>query len=376
MPNRKFSKLAIGAAAVGGAAWLLRDVRSQIGSRPLSTTPERAERVRKSPQFRDGSFVNPVPRSQAPSRPPLRMLRELTKERPHRHPAGRIPLVTPKFANEPTTGVAATWLGHSTVLVEIEGRRVLVDPVWSDRVSPSRLVGPRRLHPTPVSLVDLPPVDAVVISHDHYDHLDQATIQMLNLISHAQFLVPLGVGGHLQQWGVDPERIVELDWEDETRVAGLRFVATAAQHFSGRSLARNDTLWASWVIAGENHRVFYAGDSGYFPGFRDIGAAHGPFELTLMPVGAYNDAWPDIHMTPEQAVDAHLDVGGELLLAVHWATYTLATHPWSEPVERLWREAKARGVSITVPRPGETIETANSVALDGWWKTLAPMSEV
>jgi L-ascorbate metabolism protein UlaG (beta-lactamase superfamily) len=265
-----------------------------------------------------------------------------------------------------------TWFGHASSLVEIDGARVLIDPVWSERCSPSRLAGPHRLHRAPIELADLPSLDAVVISHDHYDHLDMATIQWLAAERTAPFLVPLGVGAHLEKWGVPLDRIIELDWDEETTVGPIRFVATPAQHFSGRRIAkRNYTLWASWVIAGPTHKVFYSGDTGYFDGFARIGAEYGPFDATLVQIGAYDPSWPDIHMTPEEGVSTHLDVRGGLLIPVHWGTFVLAFHPWAEPVDRAWKESKARGVTLAVPRPGERVDVSDPPAVDGWWQTLA-----
>ncbi|WP_052422493.1 MBL fold metallo-hydrolase [Nonomuraea candida] len=369
---RTARRVLAGGAALAAAGWALREVPAELGVRPLTSGPERASRIRRSPQFRNGSFVNtmPEPTSGPIGAPPVGMLAELAKDKNQRHPAGPVPLRIPPSDTPPADGVRAIWYGHASTMVEIEGRRVLLDPVWADRVSPSRLIGPKRHHPLPVELGELPQVDAIAISHDHYDHLDMATVQSLNRTQKAPFLVPLGIGAHLERWGVAAYRIIELDWEEEAEVAGLRFVATAARHFSGRSLVRNDTLWGSWVIAGASRRVFYAGDSGYFAGYQGIGSAHGPFDLTLMPIGAYSPAWPDMHMTPEEAVNAHLDLGGELLLPVHWATFTLALHPWAEPVERLWREAKARNVKIAVPRPGEAVTASAAPAVEGWWEML------
>lgn len=368
--KRTMRKMLIGGAAVGGAAWLLRGIPSEVGVRPLHSSAERAERVRRSPQFDGSTFINPMPESTTASAPSAGLLAELATKRGERRPPGPVPLEALPASSTPSDRVRAAWFGHSTVLVELDGARVLIDPVWSNRVSPSQLVGPKRLHPVPAALESLPHLDAVVISHDHYDHLDRATIIKLTRISQAPFLVPLGVGAHLEHWDVPAERIIELDWEEAAEVAGLRIVATAARHFSGRWLTRNDTLWGSWAITGPQHRVFYAGDSGYFEGFGDIGRQHGPFDLTIMPVGAYSPSWPDIHMTPEEAVTAHLDVGGRLLLPVHWGTFTLALHPWAEPIERLWAEAKARDVTITVPRPGQAIDVDEAPVVDGWWKTL------
>ncbi|MFG1946877.1 MBL fold metallo-hydrolase [Nonomuraea sp. NPDC048826] len=368
---RTVRRVLAGGAVLAAAGWALRQVPAELGVRPLTSGPARADRMRRSPQFRDGTFFNPMPeRVTLMAGPPVGMLAELAKDKDLRRPSGPIPVRVPPSDPPPAGGLRAVWYGHASTLVEIEGRRVLFDPVWSRRPSPSQLVGPVRHHPVPVPLGGLPRVDAVVISHDHYDHLDRATVRALTRGQHAPFLVPLGIGAHLERWGVPAYRIIELDWDEEAEVAGLRFTATAARHFSGRSFTRNDTLWGSWVVAGAANRVFYAGDSGYFEGYKGIGAAHGPFDLTIMPIGAYSPSWPDIHMNPEEAVNATIDLGGKLLLPVHWATFTLALHPWAEPVDRMWREAKARDVRFVVPRPGELVDTGDVPAFDTWWETL------
>jgi L-ascorbate metabolism protein UlaG (beta-lactamase superfamily) len=334
-------------------------------------TGERAERLLSSPQYRDGAFHNKAPtRMLRPDAAESRgMLRELLRNDPRRRPGGAVPLVAEPGAA--ADGLHLTWYGHASVLVEIEGRRVLLDPVWSRRCSPSQRIGPRRLHPVPVALDRLPALDAVVISHDHYDHLDYPTVKALTARRSAPFVVPLGVGAHLDRWGVPADRIVELDWDESVDLDGLRLTATPAQHFSGRTLARDRTLWTSWVVAGPTRRVFYTGDSGYFDGYAGIGAAHGPFDAALVQIGAYDSRWPDIHMTPEDAVAAHVDVRGGLLVPVHWATFVLAFHPWSEPVDRIWQEAKARDVTLAVPRPGQRVDVDDPPAVDGWWQALA-----
>ncbi|MGI5271307.1 MBL fold metallo-hydrolase [Nonomuraea sp. CA-218870] len=368
---RTLRRVLTGGAVLSAAAWALRGVPAELGARPLTSGPGRADRMRRSPRFRDGVFFNPMPEPVTlMTAPPVGVLAELFRDRHLRRPPGPVPVRVPPSDPPPASGLRAIWYGHASTLVEIEGRRVLFDPVWSRRPSPSQLVGPVRHHPVPVPLAGLPEVDAVVISHDHYDHLDLATVRALTRAQEAPFLVPLGIGAHLERWGVPAHRVVELDWDEEAEVAGLRFTATAARHFSGRAFTRNDTLWGSWAVAGAAKRVFYAGDSGYFEGYKGIGAAHGPFDLTIMPIGAYSPSWPDVHMTPEEAVNATLDLGGKLLLPVHWATFTLATHPWAEPVDRLWREAKARDVPIVVPRPGQAVDTAAVPAPDGWWEML------
>jgi L-ascorbate metabolism protein UlaG (beta-lactamase superfamily) len=342
-----------------------------MGARPAG---ERAARVDASPQFDGGAFRNSTPSSVVPARSGGSILRELLFGGQRRRPTGPIPVVTPAGWDEAVAdpdGLRAVWFGHASTLLEIEGRRVLVDPVWSLRCSPLSMIGPRRMHPMPLGLHDLPPLDAILISHDHYDHLDMATVRGLVRNQSAPFLVPLGVGAHLDRWRVPGERIVELDWNESTALAGLRFTLSEARHFSGRSFSRNETLWGSWVIAGGRRKVFYTGDTGYFPGFAELGAEHGPFDLTLIQVGAYSPYWPDIHMTPEEAVATHLDLRGNVLVPVHWATFNLALHAWSEPVDRIWREAGANNVRLAVPRPGERVNVDDPAEVDGWWQPIA-----
>ncbi|SON60903.1 L-ascorbate-6-phosphate lactonase UlaG [Mycobacterium simulans] len=241
--------------------------------------------------------------------------------------------------------------------------------MWSDRCSPSDLVGPQRLHPPPVQLEGLPAVDAVVISHDHYDHLDIDTVRGLARTQRAPFFVPLGVGAHLRSWGIPEQRIVELDWNQSAQVDELTVICMPARHFSGRFFSRNNTLWASWAFIGPGHRAYFGGDTGYTKSFAQIGADHGPFDLTLMPIGAYNTAWPDIHMNPEEAVRAHLDVSESgLLVPIHWGTFRLAPHPWAEPVERVLKAAEPDGVQVAVPLPGQRIDPAAPLRFNPWWR--------
>jgi L-ascorbate metabolism protein UlaG (beta-lactamase superfamily) len=352
--------------AVGAVAWALRDVPASLGGKPED------DRVRRSPQYRDGKFHNTAKTHTTPSpQETQNILWKFLFGDQRKRPSGPVPLVGPMPGEWSADGLHITWFGHASSLVEIDGARVLLDPIWSERCSPSSLVGPRRLHPPPHELDELPPIDAIVISHDHYDHLDVATVRALTASQTAPFVVPLGIGAHLRRWKVPADRIVELDWDESHEVAGLRLTATAAQHFSGRAFNRDNTLWASWVIAGPTHRVFYSGDTGYFDGYTDIGERFGPFDASLVQIGAYGDSWPDIHMTPEQGVRAHLDVDGGLFIPVHWATFNLAVHDWSDPVDRVWREAKAHDVKLAVPRPGERIDVNDPPAVDGWWQALA-----
>ncbi|WP_218956862.1 MBL fold metallo-hydrolase, partial [Streptomyces sp. UH6] len=325
---------------------------------------KRLARIQASPHFADGVFRNPAGPTRTTPDPSSR--RELAKglldreARALRAPARPIPLhpsTLADLATPPADGLRVTWLGHSTVLTEIDGRRVLFDPVWGQRCSPVTFAGPRRLHPVPAPLAALGPVDVVVISHDHYDHLDMPTIKAL-AGTDTLFAVPLGVGAHLERWGVSGARLRELDWHESTRVGSLTLTATPARHFCGRGLRNTQhTLWASWSVVGERHRVYHSGDTGYFDGFRDIGAAFGPFDVTMIQLGAYSEHWPDIHMTPAEGLRAHLDLQGGTpggaLLPIHWGTFNLALHPWAEPAEWLHDVAEEAGQPVAFPRPGE-----------------------
>jgi L-ascorbate metabolism protein UlaG (beta-lactamase superfamily) len=323
-----------------------------------------------SPQFRDGLFRNRLPATEVPSGTTAGMAAEMATKGRKGKPRRPVEVVTPELPAR-AGELAATWLGHATVLLEIEGHWVLTDPVWSDRVSPSASVGPRRNHPVPMPLEDLPALSAVLISHDHYDHLDTATIDHLVRAQDAVFVVPLGISQHLLRWGVPQHRIVELDWDQSHQLGGLTFTCTEARHFSGRSLGSNTTLWSSWVVAGERRRLFFGGDSGYTPAFQGIGDRYGPFELTVLPIGAYDTRWPDVHLDPEEAVRVHREVGGGVLLPIHWATFDLAFHEWADPVEWVVREADQHGVRLALPAPGGRFETAGELPTEPWWKASA-----
>lgn len=340
---------------------------------------ERLARIQRSPHYdtEAGAFRNPVPASTGP-RPTggrTAMIRALLSGRAARRPPAPVPVRTPDLGRPPASGLRLTWMGHSSVLAEIDGRRVLFDPVWGERCSPFTFIGPRRLHPVPLPLAELGDVDVVVISHDHYDHLDMPSIRTLAR-GGTRFAVPLGVGAHLERWGVPAGRIAELDWHESTRVADLTLTATPARHFCGRGLRnRQRTLWASWAVAGPEHRIFHSGDTGYFPGFADIGRDHGPFDVTMIQLGAYSEFWPDVHMTPDEALRTHGDLRGDVLLPIHWGTFNLAPHPWAEPAERTWRLAKEAGVRAAHPVPGQSFEPGapGGPELPGtpWWRPQA-----
>ncbi|MEY9878041.1 L-ascorbate metabolism protein UlaG (beta-lactamase superfamily) [Streptacidiphilus sp. MAP12-33] len=342
---------------------------------PAEPAGERLERIHRSPQFVDGAFRNPVrTRRILPGATLAALQAGLTEHRDRRRPAGAVPvhrLTAEQLALPAASGLRLTWLGHAGVLAEIGGRRVLFDPVFGERCSPMPGFGPRRLHPSPIPLAELGPVDVVVVSHDHYDHLDLTAVRALGA-GGAVFAVPLGVGAHLEFWGVPPERIVELDWHESAQVAGLTLTAAPARHYCSRGPRTSRyQLWASWVVTGGGHRLFHSGDTGYFPGFAGIGAQHGPFDAAMIQIGAYSRFWPEVHMTPEEGVRAHLDLGGGVLLPIHWCTFDLAPHPWEEPIERTLAAALAHDVPVATPRPGEPFEPAEPLPQRAWWRVIA-----
>lgn len=267
-------------------------------------------------------------------------------------------------------------LGHSTVLMKLRGEFFLTDPVFSERASPLQWMGPQRFHASPISIADLPPIKCVMLSHDHFDHLDHAAIvQLADKVEH--FITPSGVGERLIGWGVDERKVQQLAWWESTEVAGIKLVATPAQHYSGRGLFdANQTLWASWVILDQHAenspehslRLFFSGDSGYFPGFKEIGDKYGPFDVTMIETGCYDKLWPDVHMQPEQSLQAHLDLRGKQLLPVHNGTFDLALHAWYEPFERIVALAAQIGVAISTPQMGQALNLRVPESGVHWWR--------
>jgi L-ascorbate metabolism protein UlaG (beta-lactamase superfamily) len=259
-------------------------------------------------------------------------------------------------------------LGHSTVLLKLAGELWLTDPVFAERASPVQWFGPRRFHAPPISIAELPPVKGVILSHDHYDHLDRHAIAELAAKTE-YFITPLGVGDTLIDWGVEPGKVRQLDWWQSIEAGALRLVATPAQHFSGRGLFDRDaTLWASWVIETPELKLFFSGDTGYFEGFKAIGERHGPFDVTLMETGAYDPQWPDVHMQPHETLQAHRDLRGEWLLPIHNGTFDLALHAWHDPFARIEALAREHGVRLATPRIGERLALQAPHAGAAWWQ--------
>lgn len=323
----------------------------------------------QSPQQHDGSYRNVVPRV------PMGFLKtaailwkfliDKTDATVPSVPIPVRPLTAAALLEAPDGSLYR--LGHSTVLLKLDGNFWLTDPVFSERASPVQWAGPKRFHAPPISIDDLPPIKGVILSHDHFDHLDHAAIMQL-APKIELFVTPLGVGDRLIAWGVDPTRVRQLDWWDETTVGDVRLAAVPAQHFSGRSLLDGDrTLWASWVIMSGDLRLFFSGDTGYHADFRNIGERYGPFDLTMLETGAYNEQWADVHMLPEQTLQAHLDLRGRWLLPVHNGTFDLALHPWNEPFERIQALAQTHDVKLATPEMGERLSLAAPHAGMAWW---------
>jgi L-ascorbate metabolism protein UlaG (beta-lactamase superfamily) len=337
----------------------------------------RLERMQDSPQWQGDRFrnIHPIPAGLVNPDAKMPSLSEFLCGGVRRVPTQPLPALNPldTWQRTPASGLRVTWLGHSTVLVELDGVRVLTDPVWGQRASPSQLAGPRRFQPVPVELKALPPLDAVLISHDHYDHLCFPTIRALAKTD-VPFVVSLGVGAHLEGWGVPGERIIELDWWQSHRLPGTEVEITAApaQHFSGRGLpqAWNSTLWSSLVIRGPRHRVFFSGDTGLTDQYAEIRQRLGPFDLVMVEVGAFNPAWADKHLGPENALKAHRLLGGGAFMPVHWGTFNLALHAWDQPAETLLELAPREGVQLVMPELGQAVEPVQVESVTPWWRRV------
>src|SRR6266852_501156 len=338
--------IAAGVTAIAAAGTIAN--WAALGGR---ATGARLRRMKKSPEWQGSHFEYPQPIVNDTRAAIVSLFRTDRNVRPQ-SPPSTVTVDPARFVTPPRSGLRVTWLGHSTILLEIDDHRFLIDPVWRERAAPTTFAGPKRWFPPLIALRDLPPLDAVVLSHDHYDHLDYASIAALK-DRNLMFVAPLGVGAHLERWGVRAEKIVELDWWDSHAFGNLTLYATPARHASGRMLFLDDgaKLWTGYAFVGAHHRVYYSGDTGLFSGLRAIGDRFGPFDLTMVEIGQYDQAWPDWHLGPEQAVEAHRRVRGSVMLPVHWGLFALAAHGWTEPIERALVAGHDGGAVVITPQP-------------------------
>jgi L-ascorbate metabolism protein UlaG (beta-lactamase superfamily) len=337
-------------------------------------TGRRLERVLASKQYRNGKFHNTYGVAPVMSGSTVGIMADFFLGTRKRTPQSPLPVVNPldKWPTPPATGLRITWFGHSSFLLEIDGARILVDPMFASHASPVTFAGRKRFHPVPAQLAEFPRLDAVLMSHDHYDHLSPITMREIGLMR-VPVITSLGVGARIEKMGVDPSLIVELDWWESHAIPDrdVSLTATPAQHFSGRGLTdRNATLWSSWVIRGPKHNVFYSADTGLNDELSVIGSRMGPFDLTLLEIGASNPAWAHIHLGPANAIRAFEQLGGGTLMPIHWGTFDLALHPWDEPPETLLGLAEREGLRVITPRLGDPVEPSLVEGPTPWWRAV------
>ncbi len=328
-------------------------------------------KIQASPQYKDGKFTNPKVLEMSPS---FGMLKKYLFGKEQRSPDDILPqnqIDLNLLESADSSYLKVTNAGHSSLLIHMDGYRILTDPVYEAKISP---MGPTRFNQDiPIDPTELKDIDVVVISHNHYDHLNKYSIKTIHP-EVTRFIVPLGVGAQLEKWGVPREKITELDWWDSFDFdEKLTITSTPSQHFSGRGLTdRNETLWTSYVIASLDHNIYFSGDSGYFDGFKTIGEKFGPFDIAFMECGAYNTEWADVHMFPEETVQASLDLKAHYVWPIHWGTYNLALHDWFDPMKRVTMAAEANGVRLLTPIFGQVIEYPGRMQTEKWWAPYLP----
>lgn len=328
-------------------------------------------KIQASPQYKDGKFANPAPMEMEPS---FGMLKKYIFGKEQRTPKETLPqkmIELGLLESSDSSYLKVTNAGHSSLLIQMDGYRILTDPVYEAKISP---VGPTRFNKEiPIDPTHLKNIDLVVISHNHYDHLNKYSIQTIHR-EVTRFIVPLGVGAQLEKWGVLREKITELDWWDSYDFDDkLTITSTPSQHFSGRGLTdRNKTLWTSYVMATLDHNIYFSGDSGYFDGFKAIGEKYGPFDIAFLECGAYNKEWASVHMFPEQTVQASLDLKAHFVWPIHWGTFNLALHDWFDPMKRVSIAAKANGVRLLTPIFGQVVEYPGRMQTEQWWAPYLP----
>ena len=347
-------------------------VNQSCSSALYSIEDVKMNKIKSSAQYKEGKFYNALQWEQPSFGEYAGTMWEYLFGGDQRTPSDSLPrqkVDLTKFLDSGNNQLNSTWIGHSSLIINIDGYKILTDPVFEEKVS---FFGPSRFNgEIPLDVAQLPEIDVVLISHNHYDHLNKYTIELIHKRV-KQFIVPLAVGAELEGWGVPREKIVELDWWDEVIINNEVIVAaTPTQHFSGRGLTdRDETLWASFVVKAPNHKIYFSGDSGYFEGFKLIGEKYGPFDITFMECGAYNEKWHHIHMYPEETVQAHIDLNGKILHPIHWGTFNLSLHPWYEPMKRLSEAAEKAGVITATPIVGGTITYENNISSEKWWENI------
>ncbi len=366
---RKSLKFLLITIALLVVATILFMQQDSFGKLPTGT---RAERITASPNYKDGKFVNLEETPElAEGVSYFTLLRKFFKSNPDQAPLRDLPSQKTDLKSIPDDKPTIIWFGHSSYLISIGGKKILSDPVFSERASPVQYMGPKSYPGTMLyNIDDFPALDVVIITHDHYDHLDHNTILKLKEKTKL-FCVGLGVGQHLELWGVKPEQIREFDWwEGEEVLPGIKFTSTPARHFSGRGFTRNKTLWTSFVVETDGHKLFVGGDSGYNKSFKEIGEKYGPFDIAMLECGQYDVHWPYIHMMPEETVQSALDLQAKVFLPVHWGKFTLANHPWKDPIQRAVKHARAYGARVTTPKIGEPIILNESLPFEEWWNGI------
>lgn len=338
-----------------------------------SQSVEKIEIFKKLGHYKEGKFVNLIETSMDIS---FSKVISILKDRfggiANDVPKNPLPVIyidSLNIASRPDSLIRLTWFGHSAFLLEINGKNILLDPALNDYAGPHRWLGPSRFSGgIPIEIEQLPNIDAVVYSHDHYDHLDYESVLKLKDKVNV-FLVPLGVGSHLTSWSIGEDKIKEFNWWDEIELDNLQFICAPARHFSGRAiLDRNSTLWASWIIKFENHTIYFSGDSGYGPHFKEIGEKYGPIDFAMLECGQYDKRWESIHLMPEQTAQAALDLNAKTAMPIHWGSFVLALHSWKDPVERVTRKAKEIGANFITPKIGEQVLLNEViVAENDWW---------
>lgn len=338
-----------------------------------SATGSRLERIQHSPHYKDGAFEYPIP---TPTMDPAfsfwKLLRAYMNPLPGQSPAQPLPVEKTDLKVLKGSEPLLVWFGHSSYFLRINGKNILIDPVFCERPSPFQFIGSKRYPGTEVySADDFPELDAVILTHDHYDHLDyEAIMRLISKTRH--FHAALGVGAHLERWGASPGAITEYDWGDRGTIGtDIELIATPARHFSGRGFRRNKTLWTSFVFRTNDLKLFLGGDSGFGPHFKEIGEKYGPFDLAFLECGQYNEMWPRIHMMPEETAQAAVELKARTLMPVHWAKFTLGLHPWKEPIERVVKKAGELHLPLMTPRIGQVVMLKDTLLpTEHWWAPL------